>query len=183
MLCLQEGFFGPLAGAPGPWYTPFTDVELKYKTLTGRRVFYVHDLHQQYGQIVRVSPTEAVVSDLDAFREIHRIGSGFIKSDWYKTATSGIEDNLFVMTRVQNHAARRRLMARPFSRSSLLSSFQALVTDQALLAMSKISADVSKGNCDVMKWWTLMTSDVISHVAVGDVPCLLEAGEVSCISL
>jgi cytochrome P450 len=151
---------------------------LKYKTLTGRRIFYVHDLHQRYGPVVRIEPSEVIVCDLDAFREVHRIGSGFVKSDWYKTSTPGIEDNVFAMTDVQEHAARRRLLARPFSRSSLLVSFQDLVAERARLAVSRMKEEVSQGDCDVMKWWTLMTTDVIARVAFGDDSCLLEAGQV-----
>ncbi len=151
----------------------------KFKILAGQRIFYVHELHQKYGPVVRVEPREVVVSDLDAFREVHRIGSGFVKSDWYKRSTPGIEDNIFAMTNVQEHAARRRLLARPFSRSSLLANFQDLVSERARLAVSKMKEETSRGDCDVMKWWTLMATDVISQVAFGDESRLLEAGQVS----
>jgi cytochrome P450 len=154
----------------------------KYKILTGQRIFYVQELHQKYGSVVRIEPGEVVVSDLEAFREIHRIGSGFVKSDWYKTSTPGIEDNIFAMTDVQDHAARRRLLARPFSRSSLLANFQPLVVDRVQLAVSRMQEEASRGDCDVMKWWTLMATDVIAQVAFGDESKLLEAGKV-CISL
>lgn len=176
---LRKGFHGPLHAIPGPWYSRFTNIVLKYKTLTGQRAFYVHDLHQRYGSVVRVEPDEVHVCDLDAFREVHRIGSGFVKSDWYKLSTSGIEDNVFAMTNVPEHAARRRLLARPFSRSSLLSNFQDLVTDRTRLAVSKMKEEASRGPCDIMKWWTLMTTDVIARVAFGDESSLLEAGQVS----
>jgi cytochrome P450 len=156
----------------------------KYKILTGQRIFYVHDLHQKYGPVVRVEPGEVVVSDLDAFHEVHRIGSGFVKSDWYRSSTPGIEDNVFAMTDVQEHAARRRLLARPFSRSSLLVNFQALVAERARLAVSKMKAEADRGgDCDVMKWWTLMATDVISQVAFGEESRLLEAGQVCRIGL
>jgi len=35
------------------------------------------------GPFVRISPTEIAISDLDAFKRIHRIGDGFPKPDWY----------------------------------------------------------------------------------------------------
>lgn len=129
--------------------------------------------------MVRVSPNEVEVSDLAAYREVHRIGSGFVKSPWYDTITPGMESNVFSMTNVQKHAARRRLLARPFSRSSLLSNFQGLVTERSRLAVAKIKEEARIGVCDAMKWWTLMTSDVIMEVAFGEKAGLLEAGEVS----
>lgn len=176
---ISKAVSGPLSAVPGPWYTRFTSAVTKYKILTGQRIFYVHELHQKYGPVVRVEPREVVVSDLDAFRGVHRIGSGFVKSDWYKRSTPGIEDNIFAMTNVQEHAARRRLLARPFSRSSLLANFQDLVSERARLAVSKMKEEASRGDCDVMKWWTLMATDVILQVAFGDESRLLEAGEVS----
>jgi cytochrome P450 len=135
-------------------------------------------LHEKYGTVVRISPTEVEISDLDACREIHRIGSGFVKAPWYDTITPGMESNVFSMTNVQEHAARRRLLARPFSRTSLLTHFQGLVTERARLAVAQINAEASQGVCDAMKWWTLMTSDVVCEVAFGEKEDLLENGEV-----
>ncbi|KIX09299.1 uncharacterized protein Z518_00378 [Rhinocladiella mackenziei CBS 650.93] len=156
---IAKAFSGPLSAVPGPWHTRFTGIVTKYKILTGQRIFYVYDLHQKYGPLVGVEPSEVIVSHLDAFREVHRIGSGFVKSDWYKSSTPGIEDNVFAMTDVREHAARRRVLARPFSRLSLLVNFQDLVSE----------------HCDVMKWWTLMATDVIAKVAFRDESRLLEA--------
>lgn len=152
---------------------------LRYKVLTGQRIFYIHNLHQKYGPIVRIDTHEVNVCDLDAFSVVHRIGSGFTKAGWYDRATYGIEGNVFVMTNVREHAARRRLLARPFSRSSLLVNFQSLVTDRSRLAVANIKREASLGNCDVMKWWTLMATDVVAQVAFGEESHLLESGEAS----
>ncbi|KAK5074575.1 hypothetical protein LTR70_010145 [Exophiala xenobiotica] len=174
---LQKCFRGPLAAIPGPWYSRFTDIVLKYYIFTGRRIHYIHQLHQKYGSVVRVSPNEVEVSDLAAYREVHRIGSGFVKAPWYDTFTPGMESNVFSMTNVHEHAARRRLLARPFRRSSLLTHFQRLVTERTRFAVAKIVQEANQGDCDVMKWWTLMTTDIIMEVAFGEKAGLLEAGE------
>jgi cytochrome P450 len=147
--------------------------------LTGQRIFYIHDLHQKYGPVVRIDTHEVNVCDSEAFSEVHRIGSGFTKAAWYDRATYGIEGNVFVMTNVREHAARRRLLARPFSRSSLVMNFQSLVTDRSRMAVANIKREVSLGDCDVMKWWTLMATDVVAQVAFGEESYLLEIGEVS----
>ena len=85
----------------------------------------------------------------------------------------------FSMTNVHEHAARRRLLARPFSRSSLLTHFQGLVTERTRFAVANIVQEANQDDCDVMKWWTLMTTDVIMEVAFGEKAGLLEAGEVN----
>ncbi|KAK5699217.1 hypothetical protein LTR17_023424 [Elasticomyces elasticus] len=176
---LYRGLTGPLCSIPGPWYTNFTGFVLKYKTLTGQRIFYIHELHQRYGSIVRIDTQEVDVCDVDAYSAVHRIGSGFTKSDWYDRATPGIEGNVFVMTNVSEHAARRRLLARPFSRSSLLMNFESLIVHRARLAVENIKREASLGDCDMMKWWTLMATDVIAQVAFGEESRLLETGEAS----
>lgn len=38
-----------LSYLPGPWYTKFTDLPLRYKVVTGQRPRYVHALHDKYG--------------------------------------------------------------------------------------------------------------------------------------
>lgn len=168
---------------PGPWYSRYTDAVLKYHIFTGRRIHYIHDLHHRYGSVVRISPNEVEVSDAAAYREVHRVGSGFVKAPWYDTSTPGMESNVFSMTNVQEHAARRRLLAHPFSRSSLLSHFQGLVTERTRLTVAKIKEEAGQGVCDAMKWWTLMTTDVIMEVAFGEKAGLLEAGKVSSMPL
>jgi cytochrome P450 len=129
--------------------------------------------------VVRASPFEVVTCDLAAFREIHKVGSGFVKSEWYAKATPGIEDNLFAMTDVSRHAARKKLLARPLSRTSLWANYQHLVSDRARLVVQKMKKEAERGDCNVMKWWGLMATDVIARVAFGDEPSLIEAGEVS----
>ncbi|KAF2171494.1 hypothetical protein M409DRAFT_63740 [Zasmidium cellare ATCC 36951] len=169
----------PLTSIPGPWYTHFTNLILRYHTLTGQRIFYIHSLHHRHGPIVRISPNEVDVSDLAAFAEVHRIGSGFTKSEWYDRATYGIQGNVFVMTDVKAHAERRRLLARPFSKSSLVANFHGVVGERARRAVGEIRREVvgGTGEADVMKWWTLMATDVVARVVFGEELGLVEAGE------
>ena len=51
--------------------------------MSGRRIFFVDDLHKKYGPVVRIAPTEISIASVDGFKEIHRVGSGYRKSDWY----------------------------------------------------------------------------------------------------
>ncbi|KAK5707397.1 hypothetical protein LTR17_020740 [Elasticomyces elasticus] len=172
---LYKGLTGPLCSIPGPWYTKFT--VLKYKTLTGQRIFYIHELYQRHGSVVRIDTQEVNVCDVDAYAAVHRIECRFTKSDWYDRATPGIEGNVFVMTNVSEHAARRRLLARPFSRSSLLMNFEFLIVDRARLAVENIRREAGLDDCDMMKWWTLMATDVIAQKTeyINDLENVLQA--------
>jgi len=91
------GLTCPTRRLPGPWYTRFTHLRLKHAVVTGQRVFYIDDLHQRYGPVVRLSPTEVGVADLDAFKEIHKIGTKYMKSDWYLRLANFPKAGVFTM--------------------------------------------------------------------------------------
>ncbi|KAI8720005.1 hypothetical protein NCS52_00444500 [Fusarium sp. LHS14.1] len=167
----------PLRNVPGPWYSHVTSIVLKWHILAGRRVHFVHSLHLRYGPVVLVSPDEVAISDLDAFSQIHKIGSGFTKSDWYDKLRSGREPGIFFMRDSHQHAARRRLFARAFSNSSLLTHWEPEIRQKTQLAVAKIKSDAQNGSADVLKWWTLMATDVIAHLSFGESFRMLELGK------
>ncbi|KAI0170736.1 cytochrome P450 [Pestalotiopsis sp. NC0098] len=164
----------PLTSVPGPWHTRFTKWPLKLAVLTGRRIHHVDALHRAYGPIVRIAPDEVAVADLEAFSQIHRIGGGFNKSAWYnengtRIPGGAVEPGIFNMRDPKQHAQRRRLFARPFSNSALRGSWEDAVRATVERAVARIRAEAAGGgDADVLKWWTLMTTDVIAHLAFGD---------------
>ena len=120
--------------------------------------------------MVRMSPEEAAVADYQAFREIHRSGSGFVKAPWHlrikpqivSEETAGIS----AMSDPQVHGVRRRLFAQAFSKTRIL-FWADTIKAKIHLAVSKIKRDAVAGQADVFKWWTFMASDVISELAFG----------------
>lgn len=141
----------------------------------------MHSLHLRYGSTVRISPDEVAISDLNAFSQIHKIGSGFLKTTWYAALTPGREPGIFAMRDPHQHAARRRLFARAFSNSSLRRNWEDEVRRKAELAVRRIKEDASKdtNGADILKWWTLMATDVIAHLSFGESFNMLELGKVS----
>ncbi|RBR06497.1 uncharacterized protein FIESC28_11043 [Fusarium coffeatum] len=167
----------PLRHIPGPWYTHITHLILKYHVVIGNRIHYIHALHNHYGPIVRISPQEVAISDPDSVSAIHKIGAGFLKSDWYDGITPGRESGIFAMRDPHLHSARRRLFARAFSVSSLLANWEPEIREKTGLAVQKIKRDAIGGGADVFKWWTLMTTDVIAHLSFGESFHMLEQGK------
>lgn len=176
----------PVRALPGPWHSNVTGLVLKYHTIIGRRMFYVHALHSVYGPLVRVAPREVVIADGFAAQAIHKVGSGFTKSAWYEDITmmtrpnTNGSDGIFFMRDVEDHAARRRLFARPFSNSSLQANSESIVREKVATAVTKIREELERdGRADILKWWTLMTTDVIAHLSFGESFGGLEQGKVS----
>ena len=147
--------------------------------VTGQRIFYIDSLHEQYGPIVRLSPTEVAVADLDAFKEIHKIGTKYMKSEWYLRLANFPKAGVFTMLDPREHGPRRKLLSRSFSRTYLVEHWESVVRDKALMAVTKIKADAMQSTADVYNWWMLLASDVSAHLAFGDSFGMLESGHVS----
>lgn len=77
-----------LAKLPGPRYTAFTSLVLKYHEFTHGRRLYIHRLHQKYGPVVRLAPDEVSFATADAVKEIYMSGgSGYDKTPFYSLFT------------------------------------------------------------------------------------------------
>ncbi|KAL1895033.1 hypothetical protein Sste5346_005453 [Sporothrix stenoceras] len=94
---LAKASFPPLSHIPGSWHTRVTRLVLKYHILKGRRMYYVHALHEVYGPVVRIVPEEVGVADPAAVARIHRIGGGFLKGPWYTKTNQAPEPSIFAM--------------------------------------------------------------------------------------
>ncbi|KAL3419452.1 cytochrome P450 [Phlyctema vagabunda] len=185
---LATNILGHLQDIPGPFINRLTNLPLKIQTLKGRRIYYVNSLHEKYGNTVRISPTEVAFTDLLSTREIHRIGSGYLKSRWYADFTgesdeSLISPGLFAVIDPAAHAARRRLFARAFSYSSLV-DWEPLLQYRTKLAISRIKEDTQRGEgkADMLKWWTFFATDMIAELAFGESFHTLENREKSAYS-
>ena len=174
----QRIFLNPLRHVPGPLYSRYTGAWLKFHIARGRRLHYIHEQHERYGPIVRISPSEVSVVSLDGYRQIHRIGSGFLKSQWYHKLMPAPVPIMFGMTDPKQHARRRKIFAHSFSANELRKNWEEVVTQKASLAVANIQREASQGTADVLKWFTLMATDVVVHLAFGESFQMLEKGEV-----
>ncbi|KAJ5017560.1 putative sterigmatocystin biosynthesis P450 monooxygenase STCB [Colletotrichum sp. SAR 10_99] len=121
----------------------------------------------------------AIETDPEGFTAIHRIGSGFVKTQWYEdfSGGSGIGIGVFAMTDTKRHAARRKLFARAFSTANIRQNCESVVREKVVKAVDRIKAEALNGFADVLHWWLLMASDVIGQLAFGESFELLESGK------
>ena len=113
------GLTSPLRHIPGPAWSRFTRLPLKKAIVGGRRIFFIHALHEQYGDVVRIAPDEVSVADVDGFKQIHAVSSKFVKNKWYEELTIFPRHSVFTMQTKETHAARRKLFAKGFSKTYL----------------------------------------------------------------
>lgn len=179
--CLYAAITSPLKRIPGPWISLFTDRQLKSAGTAGKRIFYIDELHKKYGPIVRISPDEVTVFDIEAFRQIHAVSSGYTKSDFYTKLINFPVHSVFTLKDAKAHGVRRRLFAKGFSKSHVREHFEDVVRERVSLAVKKIVEDSSNhgGKVDVFKWWSLMGADIVGCLGFGESFGLLELGAVS----
>lgn len=95
-------------------------------------------------------------------KEIHRIGSGFLKAPWYgKFTQEKLEDNekgIFAIQEPKTHAARRKLFANGFSKTAL-TEWEDVLQEKVDLTMEGLKKDLqSKGTANMLAWFTFMAS-------------------------
>ncbi|KAI9148267.1 Cytochrome P450 monooxygenase cypX [Paramyrothecium foliicola] len=169
-----QAFRNPLNDIPGPWYAKFTALPGTLASISRQQVQYHHRLHQKYGPFVRVGPSQVFVSDIDAFKAIHKIGAHFDKASYYHyfgpTEAGKPPYGLFQMTDASDHAKRRKLLGRGFTAASLRADWESTVAEKASSAINGMrrDAELGQGEADVRKWWVLMASDVISKIMFGE---------------
>jgi cytochrome P450 len=130
------------------------------------------------GPVVRVSPYELDISDIDAVKEIHRVGGQYRKSEFYDNIGHRSVRTLFSTTDPHYHAIRRRLLSAGMAHTNL-STLEPSVSDRVQLTINQMASEMKRrGTVDVFKWWTFMATDVIGELSFGQSFQTLEHGEV-----
>ncbi|GAB1738696.1 hypothetical protein NU219Hw_g3492t1 [Hortaea werneckii] len=102
---------------------------------------------------------------------VHALHENFVDVD---------RPGVFPMTDQKAHAARRKMFARPFSKTHLREHWEGTVREKVDLALSRMQEELqTAGIVDVLKWWTFMATDVSSTLMFGDCFHTLENGEVN----
>ncbi|BCR85523.1 cytochrome P450 [Aspergillus chevalieri] len=138
---------------------------------------YLDSLNKIYGPLVRISPNEVVLSDLQATKDIHRVGTSFRKSDWYSKLTTAREHNIFSLVDPKAHQERRRLLSHPLSEGPLR-ELEPVVLENVELAIRKIQERMdTDGSADLLKWFFFMATDIIGQLSFGESFRMLEYGK------
>lgn len=130
------------------------------------------------GPVVRIGPNELDFSDVSAAREIHKVGAGYLKSNWYRKLGYQGSETLFSTTNPRFHAERRRLLSGPISEQNLL-KMEPIINQRIYMTIARIEEEIEKtGAADIFKWWTFMATDVIGELSFGESFRMLELGKV-----
>lgn len=119
-------YFHPLSHIPGPILAKVTSLWLHYYAYVGTEASIVHQLHQQYGPYIRVSPNEVDISDADAISAIYVSKGGFPKAPCYANFDIDMHKTIFSTTDVDYRAPRAKAVMPLFSAKALRENEQAI---------------------------------------------------------
>ncbi|KAL2158774.1 hypothetical protein VTH06DRAFT_3965 [Thermothelomyces fergusii] len=166
--------FHPLRPVPGPKAWAATPFPYILAWLSGRLPFVIHELHEKYGDVVRVAPNRLSFTHPDAWNAIrgHRkSGQGEHGKDpsFYTMALR----NILGSPRA-DHSRFRRILSHGFSAKSMQDQ-QPLITRYIDLLMQRLKekthAEDGKPRpavADLAAWFNFTTFDVIGDLAFGE---------------
>ena len=167
---LSVAFEKDLKSLPGPWLSRFTNIPLKLALLSGQKAMYIHRLHQKYGPVVRVAPTEVSFADIEVQQQIHRIGTPFRKAEWYqKGSPAQSSDETAAVFGLRDHKqaqARRRLFQRAGTKAIVV-QWEPRIVEIVNQAVHRIKSAAERGTVDMFKWWQFMATDIVGEIAFG----------------
>lgn len=156
--------FGNLRSIPGPFVSRLTGLPLSVAAFKGHRAQWLYALHRKYGPIVRVAPGEVSVADPAHYRTIYSSPKTSHKDpSFYGAATFTGPDNIFQMVNREQHAARRKLVAAPYSLQSI-HKLEHIIRDKSRLLADRFLSDAATsphGTVDAYELCALFSFELV----------------------
>lgn len=111
--------FSHLSRVPGPWICRFTPLWICYHSYLGHEASLITALHAKYGPVVRIGPSECVISDGAALNTIYNERGGFRKADCYANFDFEGHATIFSARDGEYRALRSKAVVPLFSTSNI----------------------------------------------------------------
>ncbi|EGU72734.1 hypothetical protein FOXB_16756 [Fusarium oxysporum f. sp. conglutinans Fo5176] len=173
VLVIYRLFFHPLAQYPGPKLAACSQLWFIQAWTRGRYPFVMKQVHDKYGDVVRIAPNELSFQSPVAYKDIYARASKeaqFLKSEvLYSTHPSAARPNIVFSRDPQDHRQQRNEISHAFSGKSL-SEAQVVIEDYTELFVTQL---VEKGGpktegVDVSVVYNWLTFDIIGHLTFGE---------------
>ncbi|KAM3579467.1 hypothetical protein VKS41_007926 [Umbelopsis sp. WA50703] len=159
--------FDPLRSIPGPFaarLSRFYDLKTKG---SGKKPEIIEELHQTYGDVVRIGPNHVSIRDPSAVKQIYGT-ERFIKSNFYDVFKIDGHESIFSTQSTLSHGRFRRVMAPGFSQATLDGLEDIFMDDAILLFLDKMGKKADKNElANMFKELHLLAFDVLGELAFG----------------
>ena len=180
-LAIYRRFFSPLAKFPGPFLNSITGLPAAFSLLRGRYAFDNKLLHEKYGPVVRVGPSELTFRSSQSMQDIYgfRAGHQNMKKSPLHTGPVkvGQTSTLQYVPSDEDHGRQRRALSHAFSN-------QALADQESIIQgyMTKVIDHLrvfarDKTTFDIGDWFNYFTFDTMGDLAFGESFGCLDEGK------
>jgi cytochrome P450 len=171
-IIIYNSFFHPLAKYPGPWYLAISDVFYARMIVGGHVHTTMLQLHENYGEIVRIAPNDLSFTGAGAWKDIygHRSSGGQFRKDpkFYFTDEETRASNIFTASDPAEHARQRKMLAHAFSAKALNEQEGTIrkYIDELMIAIREESAKDKPLN--MVEYFNWATFDIIGDMGFGE---------------
>ncbi|KAH6640147.1 cytochrome P450 [Chaetomium tenue] len=166
--------FHPLRTVPGPKLWAATQIPYTLGWLSGRLPFAIHQLHEQYGDVVRVAPNRLSFTHPDAYHSVRGHRKSGQGEHGKEPAFYGISIKNILGASRADHARYRRILSHGFSAKSMQDQ-QPLIMRYVELLMRRLrektrgeGGEPREAVVDLAAWFNFATFDVIGDLAFGE---------------
>ncbi|KAJ5746641.1 Cytochrome P450 [Penicillium odoratum] len=147
---MGSGFLSSTSKVPGPWYTRFSSLWIKYQEFTANRRESIHKLHETYGPVVRLGPNEISFTSLDAIKEIYASGgSGYEKTEFYSLFKQFNIKTMFSTLNKDEHSKRKRIYADRYAMTNIMKAGPLAAIHERAMAFVSHCTDAGNKSVDV----------------------------------
>ncbi|KAG5730825.1 Cytochrome P450 67, partial [Termitomyces sp. T112] len=169
--------FHPLAKYPGPLLCRVSKMYMAFLSLGGKQHTYYLQLHEQYGDIVRVGPNELSICDAAAIAPM--MGpQGLPKGPFWDGRIPEAETTkpMIALRDKAEHTRRRRPWTRAFS-TAALKGYEEIITKRCVQLADAVGQQ--SGAVDMAKWISFFTYDFMNDLAFGGGTEMMQEGDVN----
>ncbi|KAL7629562.1 hypothetical protein AAE478_001083 [Parahypoxylon ruwenzoriense] len=168
---LYNFFLHPLRSYPGPFLWRISPLPRSYLLMKGKLALRMVDLHEKYGPIVRIGPSELAFSDPQAWKEIygHRLNGApeLPKYDGLYRVIDNIPRGIINAGR-DEHTFLRRQLAHGFSERSMQAQ-EPIIGSYVDLLIRRLQEQCGGGSValNMREWLNWTTFDIIGDLGFG----------------
>ncbi|KAL2836479.1 cytochrome P450 [Aspergillus pseudoustus] len=163
-MLFYRAFWHRLSHFPGPFWARLSNIYVTTLSAKNFRLFEeVEKLHKQYGDYVRLGPTELSITDPLAIKSLYSSQAKVTKGPWYTVLEPRV--SLQMVRDKKEHARRRKVWDQGFS-SRALRDYEPRVsryTDQLIAAIGRNPG----APMNVATWFNYYSFDVMGDLAFG----------------
>ncbi|OQU93626.1 hypothetical protein CLAIMM_00108 [Cladophialophora immunda] len=175
-MTLYRVFFHPLNRFPGPLFCKITRFVATYHALQRDTHVWLHDLHEKYGDVVRVSPNELSYKSVTAVDAVHGSKAGNVaRGPFYGGDPNRPANSMLSTQSLDEHRWRRKIWERGFG-TLQLKAYESRVVRHLDVLVSQLRKREG-AIVNMTEWCEFFAYDVMSDLGFSEEFGMLKAGK------